>query len=391
MPISIRCPKCGATYRVPDTRAGQAGKCRCGEPIQIPTSPRTGDPDPTATSSTPPPAPATPRPQPSSSGRSRRLLGVLLTFLAVAASAVAYVKVPDLMRGPAFELRALPPSAAFRAPAVGGAVRWVGLPDKIHVVYDKQGKYHTLVHLHGSLGLWPASMPTGFWVRDLSPKYESFLGQGDAPNFSWEVASSATSRRLSLAETEDLQIAAGAIQRQHTSPSAHPLLRIVQEVAEFAGYAWHKHSVPAQSVRGECELGRWDWVVVQGRFAATRIEAGGTRVESEGILVDQARCSRPPELTVKVQSAPLRGRRMSVVVDSSAKASLALRVWSMERHKWVAHLPGVEVPEGRSTIVWNGRSNAGGRLPRGRYCAVLVAVSSEGGVSECKVAPVDVR
>ncbi len=39
MSISIACPKCGKTYDVPETRAGQSGNCSCGATISIPGTP----------------------------------------------------------------------------------------------------------------------------------------------------------------------------------------------------------------------------------------------------------------------------------------------------------------------------------------------------------------
>lgn len=36
MGIEVHCERCGHTYSVPDTRAGQVGKCRCGNQIVVP-------------------------------------------------------------------------------------------------------------------------------------------------------------------------------------------------------------------------------------------------------------------------------------------------------------------------------------------------------------------
>ena len=36
MPITVTCDKCGATYAVPDARAGKTGYCKCGSKIQVP-------------------------------------------------------------------------------------------------------------------------------------------------------------------------------------------------------------------------------------------------------------------------------------------------------------------------------------------------------------------
>ena len=36
MAIAVVCPKCGKKYQVPENRAGQKGKCRCGSMIQVP-------------------------------------------------------------------------------------------------------------------------------------------------------------------------------------------------------------------------------------------------------------------------------------------------------------------------------------------------------------------
>ncbi len=35
--IDLKCPRCGSEYQVPEARAGQKGKCRCGELIQVPS------------------------------------------------------------------------------------------------------------------------------------------------------------------------------------------------------------------------------------------------------------------------------------------------------------------------------------------------------------------
>lgn len=39
MAIQVRCSHCGAVYQVPDDKAGQSGKCRCGELMQVPAKP----------------------------------------------------------------------------------------------------------------------------------------------------------------------------------------------------------------------------------------------------------------------------------------------------------------------------------------------------------------
>lgn len=38
MPISLRCPNCGASYQVKDEMAGRRVKCRCGNAIQVPAA-----------------------------------------------------------------------------------------------------------------------------------------------------------------------------------------------------------------------------------------------------------------------------------------------------------------------------------------------------------------
>jgi len=37
MAIKIKCPECGTEYNVRDERAGQTGRCRCGNLISIPS------------------------------------------------------------------------------------------------------------------------------------------------------------------------------------------------------------------------------------------------------------------------------------------------------------------------------------------------------------------
>ena len=36
--IRVECPKCGAVYHVPADRAGQRGRCKCGETMQVPAA-----------------------------------------------------------------------------------------------------------------------------------------------------------------------------------------------------------------------------------------------------------------------------------------------------------------------------------------------------------------
>ena len=37
MAIKMKCPKCGTEYNVRDERAGQTGRCKCGNLISIPS------------------------------------------------------------------------------------------------------------------------------------------------------------------------------------------------------------------------------------------------------------------------------------------------------------------------------------------------------------------
>jgi len=52
MPITVTCRSCGATYALPDSRAGQDGHCKCGATIHVP--------GPGETPASPPPKPAEP-------------------------------------------------------------------------------------------------------------------------------------------------------------------------------------------------------------------------------------------------------------------------------------------------------------------------------------------
>ncbi len=36
MPIFFSCPTCGKEHRVPDSKAGKTGKCKCGVSLQVP-------------------------------------------------------------------------------------------------------------------------------------------------------------------------------------------------------------------------------------------------------------------------------------------------------------------------------------------------------------------
>ncbi len=60
MPIAITCPNCGNTYSVPDAKAGQTGRCKCGELIAVPgglAQPPAPPPPLAAVAAPPPPAP----------------------------------------------------------------------------------------------------------------------------------------------------------------------------------------------------------------------------------------------------------------------------------------------------------------------------------------------
>jgi hypothetical protein len=43
MAIKIKCPKCGTEYNVRDERAGQTGRCKCGNLISIPSAAETSE------------------------------------------------------------------------------------------------------------------------------------------------------------------------------------------------------------------------------------------------------------------------------------------------------------------------------------------------------------
>ena len=46
MPIQITCDACGSSYKVPDRRAGERGKCKCGNVIPIPDAQPLPPPEP---------------------------------------------------------------------------------------------------------------------------------------------------------------------------------------------------------------------------------------------------------------------------------------------------------------------------------------------------------
>jgi len=108
MAIEIKCPKCNTVHRAPDDRAGQTGRCKCGENIVIPSSPE----QPTSPANHEAAKPTSPAPQRSATSsystwkeaRDRRRMGIgllVLILLLLAGGGFAWWKLVDPVIHPA--------------------------------------------------------------------------------------------------------------------------------------------------------------------------------------------------------------------------------------------------------------------------------------------------
>ena len=91
-----------------------------------------------------------------------------------------------------------------------------------------------------------------------------------------------------------------------------------------------------------------------------------------------------PSLSLTAVACSTRGGAAQIVVNLSGAATVTVSIANVAG-RTVAVLPPQELPQGVSTLLWDGKSAAGTRAPAGRYLAAVRARSADGATARCLV------